>query len=128
CLLEVPEAIMVEQAQLCRENSLYFGTRLIKCKEALPVGGQNPTGGKMQDCTSLFAKLREAGGKYFLSRSMLAEHTSIFYLGQTSDVWKTRGIDAEKMNLQSLHDWFVEKDRKAVQEAKRAGLPLTDNV
>jgi hypothetical protein len=60
---------------------------------------------------------------------MFGEHTSILYLGQSSSVWKTRaGIDAERMNLQSLHDWFVENDRKAVLEAKKAGLPLTDNV
>src|SRR5207245_4544837 len=76
-----------------------------------------------------FNKLKEAGGRYWISHSMFGEHTSILNAGQPASVWRSKeGIDPEKMNLQSMHDWFVSRDRKAVLEARQTGVPLTDNV
>jgi hypothetical protein len=116
-IFPIPEEHLIEEARLCHENGLYFEVApyVMKCKG--------------EQCTSLFARLSEVGGKYFLGCSMLGEHTSILSMGRPSNWWKTEhGIDPNKMTLQTMHDWFVARDRQAVLEAKNAGAPPMDNV
>jgi len=113
-ILEIPIDMLAAQAQLCRDSSLYFSTRLIKCEGQL--------------CTDLFARLRAVGGKYFVSRSLFPEHTSVMSEGRPASVWKKEGIDPAQMNLQTMHDWFVNRDRQGVLDAAKSGVPMTDNV
>ncbi|MBI4582708.1 MAG: hypothetical protein HY717_01550 [Planctomycetes bacterium] len=116
-ILPIPKEALIEEVRACREYQLYFGaaTYLMNCKG--------------EECASLIAKLAEEGGKYFLTYSVLGEHTSILNAGRPSSIWKAEeGIDPGKMNLQTFHDWFVSRDRKAVLEVKKAGAPFTDNV
>jgi hypothetical protein len=116
-ILEVPEEILIEQARLCRENGLYFGTAayLAQCKG--------------RDCTGFFARLKEVAGRYWLSHSMLGEHTSVLSEGWPASLWKSKeGLDLATMNPQRMRDWFVSRDRKAVLETRDAGVPMMDNV
>lgn len=116
-MLEVPEDVLIEQARLCRENELYFNLAayMTKCKGA--------------QCADLVAKLKDLGGKYFLSYSALGESTSRLGSGQSAAAWKDKeGLDPAGMNAQGMHDWFADKARRAVLEAKQASVPLTDNI
>jgi hypothetical protein len=116
-ILEVPEELLIEQARLCRENGLYFGTAayLTKCKG--------------RDCSGFFARLKEAAGPYWLSHSVLGEHTSVLSKGWPASLWKSKeGFDPVSMNPQSMRDWFVSRDRKTVLETRDAGVPMIDNV
>ena len=116
-IFPIPDDLIIKEAELCRENNLYFDLApyIAKCQG--------------ERCASLFAKLREVGGKYFLKYSMFGEHTSSLGGGRPASSWKAeQGIDPTKMNLQSMHDWFVARDRQAVQEARKAGVPRIDNL
>ncbi len=116
-ILQLPEELLIEEARLCRENGLYFGTAsyLTQCQG--------------QDCTGFFNRLKEVAGKYWLSHSMFGEHTSSLSGGRPASFWRSKeGIDPEKMNLQEMRDWFVNRDRKAVLDAQKAGVPMIDNI
>lgn len=116
-MLEIPEDVLIEEARLCRECGLYFtlAPYMTKCKG--------------EACAGLVARLREVGGKYFLTYSAFGETTSRLSRGQPSADWKTKeGIDPARMNPQSMRDWFVSKNRQAVLEATKAHVPLMDHI
>ncbi len=113
-VISIPEDLLMEEVRLCRENGLYFD---------FGFGLTSHTGEARR---RLLARAKEAGGEYLATSALTGEATSLLAAVLAvlpSSVWKAdHGVDVSKMNLQTMHDWFVDRQREVVADARSAGL------
>ena len=127
-LAPMPEDLLLEEVRLCRELGLYFECPSyithVPCGLGL-LSDYVPT----EAAERLLRQVQRIGGGYLVHSCVLGENTSSLDNAQPYEHWQAQhGVDPESMNLQTMHDWFLEKDRAKVQKALQPGLPLTTNV
>ncbi|MDO8586622.1 MAG: hypothetical protein Q7T82_06235 [Armatimonadota bacterium] len=119
-LSPLPEELLLEEVRLCRELGLYF-----ECPSYVAQG----FGSEFKANDRLLREVRRIGGEYLLHSCVLGENTSSLGSVQPYSYWQEQhGMDPESMNLRTMRDWFLEKDRAKVRQALRPGLPVTTNV
>jgi len=135
CILApIPEDLLLEQVRLCVELGLHFECpSYITDSNACNYSGAGSDSGdgalfNADVGERLQREVQRIGGKNLVHSSVLGENTSALGHGRPYSHWQSLGMDPESMNLQSMHDWFVGKDREKVQAALKPGLPLTTNV
>jgi|GEM_PF-643810 len=116
----LPEELLLEEVRLCRELGLYF-----ECPSYIIHGPESDPGAAER----LLREVQRIGGEYLVHSCVLGENTSALANGQPYSYWQERhGMEPAAMTLQTMHDWFVEKDREKVRQALEPGLPLTTTV
>jgi hypothetical protein len=127
-LTPIPEDLLMEQTRLCVELGLRFECPAYITHGYTAAGATEFTIFNSSLGDRLQRQVQRIGGKNLVHSCVLGENTSALGHGRPYSYWQPQGMDPESMNLQSMHDWFLNKDREKVQAALRPGLPLTTNV
>ena len=116
----MPLEMLLQEVRRCRELGLYF-----ECPSILVTGPDTSP----ETTADLLREVRRVGGEHLLHSCILGENTSRLASGHPYRDWQTEhGMDPATMTMESMHDWFLDKDRRKVRQAQQPGFPPTTNI